>query len=317
MPELVDYEKTDETVEETQEENPGYSDVSESLRSSLKTILDKIVIFEEYYRYRQLRGLKRNNLFWHGFTNIVWNGPNDLSGDWVSVVDAIRNLGNDALKADPSLYDETVAVYRAYGESIVGALASQAPSVRFNPSNADIIDDIRTASAYSRISKKIQTDNKVEVLMPNIVKLLCNEGLVGIYNYNKYDASYGSVTRDVYGSSTVKVTNEYCPNCNALINSEAVEEAAHDLSSDTNLTNDEILQAPLKDEFDESGQLARGESLTEQPQEKIINCPECGYQGPVQSEEYNEEVPVKKDTKEISKCRQFLEAYGESYSIRK
>jgi len=322
MPELLDFEKAEDSQsrdigpeqETSEDQYLGFSDITPSCKESLKTILDKVTIAEEFYRYRQLRGLKRNNLFWHGYTNIVWNGPNDLAGDWVSVADAMRNLGSDELKMDPSLYDDTVAVYRAYGESIVGALASQPPSVRFFPQNADTINDIRTASAYSRISKKIQQDNKTEVIMPAIVKTLYNEGLVGIYNYSQYDEKYGSVTRDVYGQSEVKVINEYCPNCNALTNSDVIEEEAHDLTDGANLTNSEILQQPLKEEFGEDGLLAdpnqdpNQEQIPEPP--KMIECPECGYQGPGQTEEYNETIPIKKDSKEIPKCRQILEVYG-------
>jgi hypothetical protein len=327
MPELVDFEKqqneanSDESVSNGTDQNgidekescPGFSDVSDSIKESLKTILTKVVTFEEYYRYRQLRGLKRNNLFWHGFTNIVWNGPNDLSGDWVSVVDAIRNLGNDALKADPSLYDETVAVYRAYGESIVGALSSSPPTVRFNPGDSNVIDDIRTAGAYTRISQKINQDNKAEVLMPSIIKTLCNEGLVGIYNYNQYDHKYGTVERDIYGSANVNVTNSYCPNCNALVNSETEEEKALDLTDGAILTNQEVLQAPLKEEFGDDGQLATGELPPDPSQQmppKPIQCPECGYSGPAQTEQYQEQQPVKKDTQSLPKCHQILEVYG-------
>lgn len=304
---MANEEPTPSPQASSEEANEGVKDGQVPLehQKAFKDILDKLRVSERDVRFRQVKSLKRNELFWIGQFNLFWN---DSAGDWQSIQEGIKTLVNDELNIDPSLYDKAkVNIYRAYGESVIGAVSNGVPHLHYFPRNPDDPDDIRTAETDSLIGDKIETENDSETLMRRAMTLLWNQGFVACYNFSHYDKRYGSSRQKVYGAKDYTSEKLTCPECEGEISERLFPSDTFQNAE----TNEEILDRPL-DEFTEEGKLGPVTSPQEGvgPDSQPTTCPNCGQEvSPITTQE-NFQAPYVKEEKDVEKCRQILEFYG-------
>lgn len=155
-----------------------------------------------------VRRYKRINLFWTGNQYMVWD---ESVGDYRTLDQIPQVL--DELEIDPAMYNRPVNFFRAWGESIVGALTTGVPKTHFSPQSASDPDDISTARAFSDISDKIDQDNDPQERLANVVTNIYKHGMTAVYNYVHRDKSYGMSETPVYSSGMFAKTNASCAEC--------------------------------------------------------------------------------------------------------
>ena len=186
-----------------------------------KKLLDQVETLERAdYTAREflLQKLMKFENYWEGNQFFYWSS---LVNDWRS---PSRGDFKDSTKYDEFLRNSRVInVYRAHGESIISALTSAVPSVRFKPDDADDPDDVDTARAYSVIAKLIQQYNRPKPMLKRALNILFNQTFVAAYTYSEQDA-------DRFGESDYVVEEEeereamVCVTCGAKKEGETCEE---------------------------------------------------------------------------------------------
>lgn len=275
-----------EEVEEEVAQGPGQ--VSDEIQKAFKDMLDGIRLSERDLRFRQVKSIKRNELFWLGNFNLFWN---DSVGDWQSIQEGVKAISSDEMSIDPSLYEKAkVNIYRAFGESVIGAVANGIPHIRYYPGNPNNALDIRTSEAYSTIGSKIEEENDAESLVRRGMTLLWNQGYIACYNFSHFDKRYGTSIQPVHGMQDYESKTSTCPGCGEILSDE-VEQKDHSSQSST---DQEILMRAL------GGQEVEG---------MTAECPNCGPVQPMTSTEQFQ-APAVLGEQEVDKCRQILEFYG-------
>lgn len=204
-------------------------------------------------RKRQMRIWKENDKFWHGIQQIFWS---EARQEWLSPVDANR-LGWDATTGmSQEEYDYVINIYRAHGESVIAALSSQVPVVRFPPDDAENEEDQIASVSYSKVADLIAKHNKAKLLQFQALLCFWNEGLVAAYHYNKSDKKFGT-----YKIQNFKTTAT-CPQCGGAqkVNPEELQTRPKEV--------------PLPDEADEAE--VPQEHNAEQMELIPPQCPQCG-----------------------------------------
>lgn len=274
-------------------------------QKAIKEILDQVRRSERDVRYQQIKTLKRNELFWVGEFKIYWDSS---VGDWQSIADGIRTLPLGDVSVDPGIYDKAkVNIYRAYGESVIGAVSNGVPHVRFFPSNPDKIEDINTADTFALIAEKIEQENEAEALMRRGMALLWNQGFIACYNYSHASEDYGTSKQKIFGAKNYEDKVESCPLCESEISSDYYEvEGEETPRSDT-----EILERKpegLGGDYAEGLDTGLDQGLSPLPQ--LSQCLGCGEMVPPNTSTMPFQAPYVKEEKDIPKCRQILEFYG-------
>jgi hypothetical protein len=253
-------------------------------------------------------------LLWTGIANFYWNST---TNQWQPITyDDIRHL-SDSSDIDPSLLNKTINMLRPYGESILGVLTTDTPRVKFFPEDADQIDDINTAKAYSNIERKIQQDVFIKQILAKIIKYLLTGGFSAVYNYTHTSEEYGTKEEPTYNSKKFRITNYSCANCGNLIHSnrEALgEELGEELGEDTldnaqgvELGLSETIGEPLDDERERT---ELEEVPTEGPEIEEVTCPNCSLFAPPVQDFEEEEVLEPGPPRIIPKSRQNIEVFG-------
>lgn len=231
-------------------------------------------IVEEFERNEE--GVRHQNMMKWKKHLYYWNSiqylfESEIAHDWMSVQDLRDDPESDI---DPALYAKIINVFKANGEIIIGALTPNVPKVRYFPKDADDPDDVTTAKAYSKIGELIQRQNKAQMLLMKAVFILYNQGMIAAYNENKADYRFGSIDKDIYEDITVFDREQYCPNCG-----ESIDLQTHDGTN----------PPPIMD---------------------MMQCPNCGYQGPAEGEDQARTEPQLKETQSFPKTRECIEVYG-------
>lgn len=153
---------------------------------------------DSWVRKQQIRQWKKAERFWHGLQYIYWS---ETAQDWLSPVNTRfdTDSGENREDAQGPFYDYVINIYKAYGESIIAALAAQIPAVRFPPDDADNDDDVQTSKVYGNISDLIQRHNKAKIVMLQILLCMWNQGFVAIYSAPKADKAFGTIPIPKYG----------------------------------------------------------------------------------------------------------------------
>lgn len=278
----------------------------EHVEKLLSDLVDRAYREERPGREIMIRRYKRLNLFWTGNQYAVWDGQiNDYRTlDQVSTV-------LDELQIDPALYNRPVNVFRAWGESIVGALATSVPKVRFAPERPSVAEDISTARAYDDMAELIDTHNDAEAILTKICTILYKHGMVAVHNYTHEDKRYGMAESVVYGTKQVQDISTICPSCGNDI--APVEEGVDapispDMSVPSTSSMEETVDAEEGTKDEGNVQDLAPEAQT--PEEVLDSiCPACG---PVKSEQemgepYEQTIPV--GTEQNPKRRVLFEVY--------
>lgn len=202
--------------------DPNNEKLSDELQAALLEIVRKCEQEDSWVRKQQIREWKKHERFWHGIQYIYWS---ETTQDWLSPVDTRVDGRTDEEhreEADGPFYDYVINIYRAYGESIIAALAAQVPTVRFPPDDADSDDDQLTSKVYGQIADLIQRHNKAKLLLLKTLLCLWNQGIVAAYHCPKSDKAYGMMKVPQYGDGMAcpecdyqskDTTEQTCPNC--------------------------------------------------------------------------------------------------------
>lgn len=205
----------------------------EKLRNNLLGILNTIEKEEQPSRELLVRTWKYYDLLWNGVQPIFWNAADK---EW-QLINKVVKLPNNVI-IDPSALTKSINIVRPYGESIAGAVTTGLPKVNYFPENADNVDDIKTAKAYSKIERIIAEHNEMENKLLGAAMTLWKFGMVAAYNYPHEDKKYGVTKKPVMGDVSYTNTDYTCPNCAETMKS---TRGKTDFSTDIDISKDEIL----------------------------------------------------------------------------
>jgi hypothetical protein len=174
--------------------------VPQELQAALVSLVQKYEREDQSVRQQQLRQWKKNDLYWHGIQHIFWS---EVNQDWINP--AAPGFKNDS--GQDTVYDFSINIYRAHGESVIAALSAQTPTVRFPPDDADDEDDLLTSKTFSKIADLVQKHNQSKLLLMQALFTLWNQGLVAAYLSPKTSEDYGMVQIPEYEAQLA------CPVC--------------------------------------------------------------------------------------------------------
>lgn len=190
----------------------------EDFKNALKGTIDDLEKKDRPNRDKLLRIYKKHNSYWEGIQDVYWD---ERARDWRRVKD---HLDEDTKSDETSSADRESTqfnIYRAHGESIIAALTAAIPGTRFFPEDADSPEDLSTAKAYSKMSKKIERDNDVGMLFVKSLFILYNQGFVAAYTYHHIsEEEYGSVSIPYIEVESEVIKTALCPNCGNVLESE-------------------------------------------------------------------------------------------------
>ena len=313
----------EEMIAQEEEPEDPYKDIGPIL-TSLVMEIDRQ---ERPVREVLIKTWKYLELLWTGIANFYWNST---TNQWQPITyDDIRHL-SDSSDLDPTLLNKTINMLRPYGESIIGVLTTDTPRVKFFPENADNVDDINTAKAYSNIERKVQQDVFIKQKLAKIIKYLLTGGASFGYNYSHTSEKYGSVSEPQYGTKKFRITTYSCSECGGEITSNREEipdpetgTETLDLSRGVEQGLSETINEPLDDERERNEQEIQSanlqheqleeqqEALTgEEPEIEALTCPYCSVLAPPVQDEEEEEEKFEIEPKIIPKTRQQIEIYG-------
>jgi hypothetical protein len=193
-----------------QPEDPNKVDIDKELQDALKEIVKDCEREDEEIFKAMARNWRKAEEFWHGCQYLFWDQINEA---WRSPEAFEFTDDFETENQVGSFSDKVVDIYKAHGESIISALASQIPALRFLPDDADSTVDTITSRTYNKIADVIQRHNKAKLLALKALFYLANQGIVAAYRYKDSDFAYGSYKIPVYGSQKVESLTYTCPNC--------------------------------------------------------------------------------------------------------
>lgn len=195
-------------------------ELPERIVHCIKTIVDCFDKEDVFVRERQLRQSRQLYLLWAGFTNIWYS---ETAHDW-----RIGDNSDYANTDNSSYYDHSINVFRAYLESIIGALGAQIPSIECAPDDADNPLDIATARAGEKIAELVYKHNNAPLLMLHALFLYCVEGMVAAYSYPKEDEKFGTYQVEEYEEEEQEVQTKVCPICKTEIPPDQMNDQMND-----------------------------------------------------------------------------------------
>lgn len=187
-----------------------------------KTIQDALIDLvkqynkdEEFPRLALLREARKNNLYDWNIQNLFLDS---LTSDW-RTFDSLGQLqGLPDIDEDLVDYDyKIINIYSAYKESIVAALSNQVPTTRFLPDDANNPNDIYTAESFQKVAEKLRRTNSSKTLLIQMLSILYNEGVIGVYNFCDRDEKYGSAIVPTNGKYIKSVDKDLCPDCGSVL----------------------------------------------------------------------------------------------------
>lgn len=280
------------------------------IKGYVSSIIKTIDTQERPTREIQIKIWKYLDLLWTGISNFYWNST---TNQWKPITyDDIRHLSESA-DIDPTLLNKTINMLRPYGESIIGALTVAIPENKYFPGDADSVDDINTAKAYTLVEKKIAIDNNMKTKIVQMLLNLLTGGFFAVYNYSHSSEKYGTVKQPVYKSQKFRISTAVCSSCGFELSVDKTpEEDTLDNSSGVEEGLSETVNEPLDDENE------RNESLSpellqggiEGPKLEEVTCPNCQNLAPVLNNQDIQEEQVQDGNLIVPKSRQVIEVYG-------
>lgn len=196
----------DPLIQEMQQQQE--EEQKEQVKKILGALVNRAYDEERPTRELMIRRYKKLNLMWTGNQYAVWD---ESAGDYRT----LDQLGEvlDELEIDPAAYNRPVNVFRAWGESIVGALTTGTPRTKFMPRSMSSADDISTARGFESISELIDQHNNPKEKLAKAVTNIYKQGMCAAYNYVHEDKKYGVVKQDVYGPGNFVDISQNCSGC--------------------------------------------------------------------------------------------------------
>jgi hypothetical protein len=274
------------------------------VKEALLGLLDSVEREDEYLRLQQLRQFKKNNLFWHGFQYLFWS---DVDQDWrIPTQEQFEQVqSREEMKY---AFDYVVNHFKAHGESIIAALSTDVPDVRFGPRDAQDPTDIRAVEAADNTAKVIEKWNRAKLQLINALFYLSTEGFAASYTYHKKDPDFGIVNIPQYGMRDQQTTSDsmQCPDCGHSqdIDDSAVPQPPMSPGEQSDAGDPDAVQPSLPGAPSAGDATALGSNA--QPQQA---CPQC--QGQMQQVPgMIESVPFMSGTKPVAKGREVIDVYG-------
>jgi len=261
-------------------------ELSEDQQAAVLSCVTMLEHDDQAIRERQIRVYKKAEEYWRLNQYIYWS---EVALDYKNVTNFQEPSGND--DDNESVAPKTFAIYRAYGESVIAAMAATIPTVLFFPDDADNPDDINTAKTYSLISELVQRHSRAPLIFIHILTLLYNQGLVATYTSWNDDEKYGTIKIPKFTNENVKMQQAVCPQCETV-----------------------LANSPIQDTGDASDQLTPEEQADvaeEKSLEQVYTCPNCGYEGQAEAGEvFDETIPRLSGYSDTPKGRINIQAFG-------
>ncbi|MFZ2196999.1 MAG: hypothetical protein WAV13_04650, partial [Thermodesulfovibrionales bacterium] len=198
-------------------------EVDEELQGCLRELVKDFDEEDTTIRENQVRLWKKLEEYWDGFQMIFWS---DRDQSWISP-ESVRFedvFSDEEVAQLGPIYDYVVDIYKAHGESIIAALSSTIPTLRYRPDDADSEADRLTARTFSKIADLLYVHNKAKLLFLRAMYYIYNAGNVFSYRYVESSPKFGTFKIPKVGTEEVTVcpiceyvreANELapCPNC--------------------------------------------------------------------------------------------------------
>jgi len=303
---------------------PSYNakDVPEDIQKSIWNLAQKLELDDKDIRLREIIKWRRNEDYWvgiqDGFYSSMVNRYISAASGGVAYPGFWSNDDDDINE-----YDSTVNIYRAHGESLIAALSTGLPFVRFFPKNADDPDDVSTSKTASKISEMIQKQNKGQWLFLHALYLLYTSPFVAAHTYRHESAQYGMDKQPIYGSQPMNFEEQICQQCGNPIGQPNMSEQP--FPNDPNAPPQAIDPAmeggdvpyPLPEQLDPETQVPIPPDISQPPSGPMMTsmapqqpmCPTCGPTA-VSVEYYQEDVPSIQGYNEVPKARECVEVFG-------
>lgn len=242
---------------------------------------------DQFIRERNIRQWKKSEEYWRLNQFIYWS---EIALDYRNIANFSGGEDDDNENVAP----KTFPIYRAYGESIIAAMAATIPIVLFFPDNTDNPDDINTSKAYSLISELIQKHSKAPLLLIHILQILYNQGLVATYTSWDDDEKYGTIKIPKFTNEKVKMQEVVCPNCSQPLANNPISDAGDADKYKDEITSEE--QSAVKEQ---------------EPLEQDYTCANCGYEGQAEiGRVFEETIPRLVGYSDNPKGRINIQAFG-------
>ena len=180
----------------------------EPLRTATKAVIRKFEVEQKPLREYNLKEYKKYSYYWATLQNRFWS---DTIRDWRPYEEGIAS--NPDLDIADDDIGRVINVYRATGESIIAGLSASIPGVGFAPDDADNIDDVTTAKAYTKISDLINIHNNASLKLAEALFILYNQSFVACYNYYDTSDKYGTYRKGIMIPSEEQQEQFNCPMC--------------------------------------------------------------------------------------------------------
>ncbi len=190
---------------------PEENAILEEVKLALEDVVKNLESGDKTAHTAMRAVFKKHILYWHGVQKLL---QDDVSRQWMTPAGFSR-LYTDAKIPDNAMGDRNINVYRAHCESIIAALTTGLPIVKFFPDDADNSEDLNTAKAASKIAELIQLQNEAPILFIYALFLMYNQGLVAVYNYHDQDKKYGVIEREQENGTRIEQIEgpKTCPDC--------------------------------------------------------------------------------------------------------
>lgn len=278
---------------------------SEDEQKALAVCVNELEKNDQFVREKNIRQWKKAEEYWRLNQYIFWD---EIALDYKSI-----NVKNNSQDDNEEPTPKTFGIYRAFGESLIAAMAAGIPSVLYFPDDTDNPDDITTAKAYSLISELVQKHNQAPLLLIHVLMLLYNQGSVASYVYYDEDEKYGTIKTPQFKDETLKLKKLNCTHCGTQLASEQVgeEDDSEDYDKTDESSNEEN---SVPEEGQKQPEITPDEQKdvdAEKPLEKEYKCPNCGYEGqPEAGEVFEETIPRLTGYSDNPKGRTIIEMYG-------
>lgn len=283
-------------------------DLPEDIQRDVYGLAIALELEDKEMRDSRLLDWRRNEDYWNGIQNGFYSALANgyISGYGTNLGVQIPSQGGDE---EVDEYNSTVNIYRAHGESIIAALSTGLPHVRFFPKNADNPDDISTSKASSKISEMIQKQNKAQWLFLHALYLLYTSPFIAAHTYRHENEKYGSKKEPVMGTVPMYMKEQTCQKCGSQI-------GPMENSEQPFLPTMEVPEASMMEGMEDMPPPEMAEGMMQDPlmtapqeQPQMPICPQCGPTA-VSVEYYQEDVPSVIDYKEVPKARECIDVYG-------
>lgn len=268
MPMFTDEDVKPEEFTDLKGEDPSQV-LEEGVRDSLKAVIDQLLLEDQEQREELVKLYKLCELYWRGIQAIFWS---QASKNWKSIREELMKSPRG--KISNVNYDKIINIYRAHGESIIAALSSSLPAVRFFPKDAENPNDVMTAETFSRCAEYLMRQNKAPLLFMKALYTLFNQSFAASYTYYHSDKKYGVVSTPIYDSQMLSLKSKTCTEC-----------------------GDDITDAPVLQEATDMAP-------------EMVECATCGQAVEPYLEENEIEIPIITGMEDTAKGKQCLEVYG-------